>query len=53
MKGKFNLSQRLERIATEDLFISEITLAELKFGVENSEHPAKNRQALTQFLAGV
>ena len=53
MKGKFSLDQKMAGIASEDLFISEITLAELKFGVENSEHPVKNRRALLNFLAGV
>ena len=36
-----------------NLFISEITLAELKFGVENSEHRETNRMALHNFLTGV
>lgn len=34
-------------------FISEITLAELKFGVENSEKQEKNRKGLADFLTGV
>lgn len=29
------------------------SLAELKYGVENSEKPEKNRKALTDFLTGV
>ncbi len=52
MKGKFNLSQKFDQ-AVDNCFISEITLAELKFGVENSEKPEKNRKALTDFLTGV
>ncbi len=53
MKGKFNLNQKFDRIATDNYFISEITLAELKFGIENSEKPEKNRPALEDFLSGV
>ena len=53
MKGKFNLNQRFASIAIDNLFISEITLAELKYGVEKSDHPAKNRKALQAFLTGV
>lgn len=34
-------------------FISEITLAELKFGVKNSQHPDKNQVVLDDFLSGV
>lgn len=53
MKGKFGLDQKFAGIAAENLFISEITLAELKFGVEKSDQPIKNLRALTAFLSGV
>lgn len=33
-----------------DIGISSITVAELEFGVQKSQYPAKNQQALTQFL---
>ena len=52
MKGKFNLEEKFEQ-STDNCFISEITLAELKFGVENSEKPEKNLKALADFLTGV
>lgn len=53
MKGKFDLEKHFEDLTTDDCFISEITLAELKFGLENSEHPDKNRKVLDNFLTGV
>jgi tRNA(fMet)-specific endonuclease VapC len=53
MKGKFDLDAKFENVSTENCFISEITLAELKFGVENSERQQKNREALDDFLTGV
>lgn len=53
MKGKFDLKDKFEGLTVNDCFISEITLAELKFGVENSERPEKNRKALENFLTGV
>jgi len=53
MKGKFGLDKKFESAPAEACFISEITLAELKFGVENSERPEKNRKALTNFLSGI
>ena len=53
MKGKYNLNVKFDTIEIENLFISEITLAELKFGIENSEKPEKNRKALEHFLTGV
>lgn len=53
MKGKFELATRFETVTAENCFISEITLAELKFGVEKSEKPDKNKKALDDFLTGV
>jgi len=52
MKGMFNLSKKFDE-AVGNCFISEITLAELKYGVENSEKPEKNRRVLSDFLTGV
>ena len=48
----FNLSKKFDE-AVGNCFISEITLAELKYGVENSEKPEKNRRVLSDFLTGV
>jgi tRNA(fMet)-specific endonuclease VapC len=53
LKGKFNLEQKFDNISEDDCFISEMTLAELKFGVEKSEKPEKNKIALDNFLTGV
>lgn len=53
MKGKYNLKNKFEGLSADDCFISEITLAELKFGIENSEYPDKNRKVLNNFLTGV
>jgi tRNA(fMet)-specific endonuclease VapC len=53
MKGKFNLEAKFEDTTTDNCFISEITLAELKFGIENSEKPDKNKKVLNNFLTGV
>ena len=52
MKGRFNLEEKFDQ-STENYFISEITLAELKFGIENSEKQQKNLQTLEKFLTGV
>ncbi|WP_052305807.1 PIN domain-containing protein [Pseudopedobacter saltans] len=54
MKGKNpGLERKLQSLSSENCFISEITLAELKFGVEKSEGPEKNRKVLENFLTGV
>lgn len=48
----FNLNEKFASIPSDNCFLSEIILAELKFGVENSEKLDKNRQALDDFLTG-
>ena len=53
MKGKFNLEAKFDKVIADNCFVSEITLAELKFGVEKSEKPEKNKKALDNFLTGV
>lgn len=53
IKGKFELNKKFEKVDPENCFISEITLAELKFGVENSEKKDKNQKVLDNFLTGV
>lgn len=53
IKGKFELNKKFEKVNPDNCFISEITLAELKFGVENSEKKEKNQKALDNFLSGV
>jgi tRNA(fMet)-specific endonuclease VapC len=42
-----------EKVNLDNCFISEITLAELKFGVENSERKEKNQIALDNFVTGI
>jgi tRNA(fMet)-specific endonuclease VapC len=53
MKGMFNLKEKLQKIELDNLFISEITLAELKYGVENSQNKDQNRKTLEAFINGV
>jgi len=53
IKGKFNLNVKFNSISQSQRFISEITLAELKFGVRNSQSPEKNQIVLDDFLSGV
>ncbi|MEO8852508.1 MAG: type II toxin-antitoxin system VapC family toxin [Ginsengibacter sp.] len=53
MKGKFDLESKFDEVNAEDRYISEMSLAELKFGVEKSEKPEKNKKALDNFLTGV
>lgn len=54
MKGKnLPLKNKFDGLTTENLYISEITLAELKFGIAKSPNPVKNQKVLDNFLTGV
>lgn len=44
---------RLQALRISDVCLSSITLAELEYGVENSQRPDQNRWALTEFLAPI
>jgi len=53
IKGRYNLKEKFKSIDSDSIFISEITLAELKFGIANSQTPKENTNALSKFLSGV
>jgi len=53
IKGLYDLKAKFEEVGTENCFISEITLAELKFGVAKSQAKQKNNIALENFLTGI
>lgn len=53
MKGLYNLKYKVDFVGVENCFISEITVAELMFGVENSEQKQKNKRALDNFIEGI
>jgi len=45
-RGNHNLIEQIEKIGAENCAISEITLAELVFGAENSLNPSKNHSLI-------
>ncbi|MDR0473126.1 MAG: type II toxin-antitoxin system VapC family toxin [Treponema sp.] len=50
LRGKYNINQRLkEIIGYDNCFISEITLAELKYGAELSERVEENLHSINEF----
>ena len=49
-RGKFDLIEKLNEIGIETCAISEITLAELIFGAENSPNPKKNHLLIERFI---
>ena len=50
LKGLFDLDKKIEQVGMTNCFISEITVAELKFGIENSNQQAKNRKSIDEFV---
>lgn len=53
LKGEFNLADKLEQVGLRNCFISELTIAELLYGVAASapNRQAANRQNLDKFLS--
>ncbi|MEO6832307.1 MAG: type II toxin-antitoxin system VapC family toxin [Chitinophagaceae bacterium] len=51
LNGKFNLEAKIEEVGIENCCVSEITIAELKYGVAKSVHKEKNRKTLETFQA--
>ena len=50
LRGKYNINQKLkEIIGYDNCFISEITLAELKYGAELSEKVIENLHSVNEF----
>jgi tRNA(fMet)-specific endonuclease VapC len=43
LKGEFNLQNKIDEVGFENCFISELTIAELLFGVENSAESKKEQ----------
>ena len=52
-RGKFNLLEKMELIKLYNCVLSEITLAELMFGAENSSNPKKNKDLISAFTSQI
>jgi len=46
LKGDYNLDEKIKEIGFENCFVSEITILELLFGVENSSENKKKQNSL-------
>ena len=53
LRGKLNLDKMVKEAGLENCYISEITVAELRFGAENSDDPKKSNKAVDIFLNGL
>lgn len=50
LKGQYKLDILLEQAGVKNCFISEVTVAELKFGAENSQQVDRNRKVVEDFI---
>lgn len=50
IKGQFNLDKKILEVGEENCFISEITIAELKYGIENSKSAETMRIIVEAFI---
>ena len=50
LKGQFELDRRINDVGEINCFLSEITVAELKYGIENSSQKEKNRANILSFI---
>jgi tRNA(fMet)-specific endonuclease VapC len=49
LRGKLNLDEIIKEKGRENCFISEITVAELRYGAENSGNPLKSHKSVDAF----
>ena len=47
LRGKFNIAQKIKDAGSENCFISEITILELEYGIENAEPQYQVAQRLS------
>ena len=52
-RGKFDLIEKFQKEGVEQFAISEITLAELVYGAENSSNPQKNLDIIESFVGQI
>ncbi len=50
LKGLYNLVEKFDEVGIGNLYISEITVAELKFGAAKSKYPAKNKLVIEELI---
>ena len=49
-KGKYNINERITKVGFQNCCISEITLAELKYGAECNDQVVENNKMLDEFV---
>jgi tRNA(fMet)-specific endonuclease VapC len=50
LKGLFDLENKFSSVGWENCYLSEITVAELKFGAASSDNPSKRQPVIEGFI---
>ncbi|MBX2895147.1 MAG: type II toxin-antitoxin system VapC family toxin [Cyclobacteriaceae bacterium] len=50
LSNEYNIKEKIEKAGLENCLVSETTIAELKFGAENSQNKEKNLKTIEAFL---
>lgn len=50
IKGQYSLDKKIQEVGEQNCFISEVTVAELKYGIENSKTPEILRTIVEAFV---
>lgn len=53
LRGKLKSDELIRQKGRENCFISEITVMELRYGAENSDHPIKSHKSVDAFVNGL
>ncbi len=51
LNGKFDMKTKIEKVGLTNCYISEITVAELKFGAEKSDRQEEKRIIISEFIS--
>lgn len=52
-RGSERIAEKMELVGKENCFVSDVTVAELRYGVECSKHRERNEMILNEFLEDV
>ena len=53
LNGRFDMKNKIENVGVNNCYISEITVAELKFGAEKSEQQEVKRVIISEFISKI
>jgi len=50
LKGQFDLHKKIQKVGEDNIFISEITIAEMKYGIAKSALKERNKRVYHEFF---